>query len=73
MKLKCQTYTRIDNDEISWFLLTSANLSKAAWGTLQKQGNQLMIRNYELGVLILPELFDVSNAFKMTLVKFVIK
>jgi len=49
-----KTYTRIDNDEISWFLLTSANLSKAAWGTLQKQGNQLMIRNYELGVLILP-------------------
>jgi len=40
-------------------LLTSSNLSKAAWGTLQKQGKQLMIRNYELGVLVLPELFDV--------------
>ncbi|ORY28557.1 tyrosyl-DNA phosphodiesterase [Neocallimastix californiae] len=63
-----KTYTRIDNDEISWFLLTSANLSKAAWGTLQKQGNQLMIRNYELGVLILPELFDdkKKNNVKIT-------
>lgn len=39
-----------------WFLLTSANLSKAAWGTLQKNNSQLMIRSYELGVLFLPSL-----------------
>ena len=31
----------------SWFLLTSANLSKAAWGALQKNNSQLMIRSYE--------------------------
>lgn len=31
-----------------WFLLTSANLSKAAWGTLQKNNSQLMIRSYEV-------------------------
>ncbi|KAJ0983236.1 hypothetical protein J5N97_011491 [Dioscorea zingiberensis] len=37
-----------------WFLLTSANLSKAAWGALQKNNSQLMIRSYELGVLFLP-------------------
>jgi len=34
-----------------WFLLTSANLSKAAWGALQKKETQLMIRSYEVGVL----------------------
>ncbi|CAG8540689.1 14308_t:CDS:2 [Funneliformis mosseae] len=45
------------NADIAWFLLTSSNLSKAAWGTLQKKGKQLMIRSYELGVLIFPELF----------------
>ncbi|CAJ1925113.1 unnamed protein product [Sphenostylis stenocarpa] len=41
----------------SWFLLTSANLSKAAWGALQKNNTQLMIRSYELGVLFLPSSF----------------
>lgn len=40
--------------------LHSANLSKAAWGALEKNGTQLMIRSYELGVLFLPSAF-VSN------------
>ena len=30
----------------------SANLSKAAWGALEKQKTQLMIRSYEIGVLL---------------------
>ena len=47
------------NAEIIWLLLTSSNLSKAAWGALQKKGKQLMIRSYELGVLTFPELFQV--------------
>jgi tyrosyl-DNA phosphodiesterase-1 len=48
------------NAEIAWLLLTSSNLSKAAWGALQKKDKQLMIRSYELGILIFPELFQVS-------------
>jgi len=32
----------------------SANLSKAAWGALEKKGVQLKIRSYEIGVLFLP-------------------
>ncbi|GMS96156.1 hypothetical protein PENTCL1PPCAC_18331 [Pristionchus entomophagus] len=36
-----------------WQIVTSANLSKAAWGTLQKNGGQLMIRSFEIGVLIM--------------------
>ncbi|GBB91821.1 hypothetical protein RclHR1_01920025 [Rhizophagus clarus] len=44
--------------EIAWLLLTSSNLSKAAWGALQKKDKQLMIRSYELGILIFPELFQ---------------
>ncbi|KAI3634895.1 hypothetical protein MIR68_007276 [Amoeboaphelidium protococcarum] len=63
-----KTFTRIretdgevgDGDQIQkyrpqWFLLTSANLSKAAWGQLEKNGVQLMIRSYELGVLIVAD------------------
>ena len=34
----------------------SANLSKAAWGSFEKNGTQLMIRSYEIGVLCTPSL-----------------
>ncbi|CAL9121280.1 unnamed protein product [Musa textilis] len=49
-----KTYTRYNGQNLAWFLLTSANLSKAAWGALQKNNSQLMVRSYELGVLFLP-------------------
>ncbi|KAF9588080.1 hypothetical protein IFM89_007321, partial [Coptis chinensis] len=49
-----KTFTRHNGQKVAWFLLTSANLSKAAWGALQKNNSQLMIRSYELGVLFLP-------------------
>ncbi|KAJ3227694.1 tyrosyl-DNA phosphodiesterase 1 [Clydaea vesicula] len=55
-----KTYCRISNtveDRLGWFLLSSCNLSKAAWGELQKQNTQLQIRSFELGVLLYPELF----------------
>jgi len=52
-----KSYTRISPDSkfSSWFLLTSANLSKAAWGVYEKDQTQLMIRSYEVGVLLIPE------------------
>ncbi|XP_069772013.1 tyrosyl-DNA phosphodiesterase 1 isoform X2 [Narcine bancroftii] len=58
-----KTYMRASPDfrELAWFLVTSANLSKAAWGTLEKNGFQLMIRSYELGVLYLPEAFGIGT------------
>uniref|UniRef100_A0A1D1XM86 Tyrosyl-DNA phosphodiesterase 1 n=1 Tax=Anthurium amnicola TaxID=1678845 RepID=A0A1D1XM86_9ARAE len=49
-----KSYTRYSGQNLAWFLLTSANLSKAAWGALQKNNSQLFIRSYELGVLFLP-------------------
>ena len=36
-----------------WLMLTSANLSKAAWGELQKKNEQLMIRHFEIGLLFM--------------------
>lgn len=59
-----KTYTRVNktHSEAQFFLLTSANLSKAAWGALQKQNSQLFIRSYEAGVLFLPK-FVVSSVF----------
>ncbi|KAM4690562.1 tyrosyl-DNA phosphodiesterase 1 [Rhinophrynus dorsalis] len=61
-----KTYMRLSPDfhELMWFLVTSANLSKAAWGSLEKNGTQLMIRSYELGVLFIPSAFGLeSNKF----------
>ena len=59
-----KTYLRLvehDTNDISsstptlptawWYLLTSSNLSRAAWGDYQKKNTQLMIRSYELGVI----------------------
>lgn len=48
-----KSYTRISPDykTIPWFVLTSANLSKAAWGI---DGKGLYIMNYEAGVVFIP-------------------
>ncbi|XP_074398596.1 tyrosyl-DNA phosphodiesterase 1 isoform X2 [Zonotrichia albicollis] len=61
-----KTYMRLSPDfqKIAWFLVTSANLSKAAWGALEKNGSQLMIRSYELGVLFLPSAFLLGIPFQ---------
>ena len=59
-----KTYTRVspDNKKIAWFHLTSANMSKAAWGTRRKTGG-IYIMSYEAGVLFLPK-FVVSIVTK---------
>ncbi|KAL2642241.1 hypothetical protein R1flu_009828 [Riccia fluitans] len=63
-----KTYARYKGQSLAWVLLTSSNLSKAAWGALQKNGTQLMIRSYELGVLFLPSyvLNASGNTFSCT-------
>ncbi|KAI7818364.1 tyrosyl-DNA phosphodiesterase I [Gamsiella multidivaricata] len=58
-----KTFTRVTSkahgDYISWFLLTSANLSKPAWGTMKN--DVFAIQSYELGVLVFPGLFEDLN------------
>lgn len=61
-----KTFTRYSGQKLAWFLLTSANLSKAAWGALQKNNSQLMIRSYELGVLFLPSVGTQGCLFSCT-------
>lgn len=60
-----KSYTRLSpsGKQAAWLLITSANLSKAAWGAFEKNGSQLMIRSYELGVLLLPSKFGDAAAF----------
>lgn len=41
---------------INWALLTSANLSKQAWGERENKNGDVSISSYEIGVLFWPEL-----------------
>ncbi|XP_005105439.2 tyrosyl-DNA phosphodiesterase 1 isoform X2 [Aplysia californica] len=63
-----KSYSRFspDGTEAAWFMVTSANLSKAAWGAYEKQKSQLMIRSYEMGVLFLPQYFGFKNSFPVS-------
>ncbi|CAK7242181.1 MAG: hypothetical protein STHCBS139747_003661 [Sporothrix thermara] len=55
-----KTYVRYSNSAnacyVDWALLTSANLSKQAWGEARSAGGDMRIASYELGVLVWPEL-----------------
>jgi hypothetical protein len=50
-----------DRFELDWFLLTSSNVSQAAWGVLQSGNTSLYIKSYEIGVLFLPELVTTAS------------
>ncbi|KAI8138871.1 tyrosyl-DNA phosphodiesterase I [Fennellomyces sp. T-0311] len=57
-----KTYTRVyGKNNIAWHLLTSANLSRAAWGEFQKKNSQLYIKSYELGIFFSPSVFESSD------------
>jgi hypothetical protein len=48
-----KTFLRYAGQRLAWTLLTSHNLSKAAWGRVQKKGKpdeHFQIDSYELGV-----------------------
>lgn len=62
-----KTYCRWTDKKLFWFMLTSANLSKGAWGKLTKakQNPSLSISNYEAGVLFLPKFVTNTSYFSM--------
>lgn len=66
-----KTFCRIskNSNHIPWICLTSCNMSKAAWGELQKNNSQLLIRHYEVGVLFLSK-SGVSTEEKTTFQEF---
>uniref|UniRef100_A0A1B0DJS2 PBZ-type domain-containing protein n=1 Tax=Phlebotomus papatasi TaxID=29031 RepID=A0A1B0DJS2_PHLPP len=63
-----KTYCRWSDRGLHWFLLTSANLSKAAWGAFNKSSKfepPLRIMNYEAGVLFLPKFVTQTDTFPL--------
>lgn len=61
-----KTYTRIYQDKnnksfVAWHVLTSANMSRAAWGEYQKKRTQIYIKSFELGVFLAPNLWETAG------------
>lgn len=58
-----KTYCRWSEKKLFWFMLTSANLSKAAWGSMGK--GRFYNRNYEAGVIFFPKFVTNTTYFSM--------
>lgn len=59
-----KTYIRFRNgamDQIDWAMVTSANLSRSAWGGLESQEGVISIKNWEAGVVVWPALFALPD------------
>ena len=55
-----KTYIRFADSSkktIDWILVTSANLSKQAWGEAINAAGEVRVCSYEIGVLVWPELY----------------
>jgi len=68
-----KTYGRVTrqdplNPTFDWFILSSANLSKPAWGAMEGKppNSGLRIRSYEAGVMLIPELYGEGTVFVPT-------
>ncbi|KAF5302230.1 hypothetical protein FQA39_LY10269 [Lamprigera yunnana] len=55
-----KTYCRVSpcTTKLAWFLLTSGNMSKSAWGSSVNKKGSSYVRSYEAGVIFLPNFFD---------------
>lgn len=64
-----KTYVRYGNKSdrsIDWAMVTSANLSKQAWGEATNAYGEMQIASYEVGVLVWPALFAQDAAMAAT-------
>ena len=61
-----KTYIRRGEKSIDWALLTSANLSKQAWGEAVNKSGEVRIASWEIGVLVWPELLAENSVMVET-------
>lgn len=63
-----KSYCRYSDRGLYWFILTSANMSRSAWGVLNKNKSlnaTLRINSYEAGVAFFPRLVVGNDRFPM--------
>lgn len=64
-----KTYTRFSDSTktgIDWMLVTSANLSKQAWGEGTNAAGEIRVSSYEIGVMVWPELYGSDTTMVPT-------
>ncbi|KAK3324704.1 tyrosyl-DNA phosphodiesterase-domain-containing protein [Cercophora scortea] len=64
-----KTYIRYADKSIDWTLVTSANLSKQAWGEAASGAGEMRISSYEIGVLLWPSLFAKDAIMRPSFLK----
>lgn len=57
-----KTYIRYGAKSIDWALLTSANISKQAWGEAMNSAGEVRVASWEIGVLVWPALLAEGDA-----------
>lgn len=57
-----KSYCRYSGDGLFWFVLTSANMSKSAWGVTK---GSLNINSYEVGIALFPRVMLGTDYFPM--------
>lgn len=63
-----KTYIRFADEGMNrtdWAMMTSANLSKQAWGEVATAGGEVRICSYEIGVVVWPDLWDEGAGVEM--------
>ncbi|OCK85976.1 tyrosyl-DNA phosphodiesterase 1 [Lepidopterella palustris CBS 459.81] len=68
-----KTYIRFSSsiqDEIDWAMVTSANLSMQAWGSLPNKENEIKVSSWEIGVVVWPGLWkeEAENGEEVSMV-----
>jgi tyrosyl-DNA phosphodiesterase 1 len=61
-----KTYIRNGENGIDWALLSSANLSKQAWGEAMNPAGEYRIASWEIGVLVWPSLLAENAVMRPT-------
>jgi tyrosyl-DNA phosphodiesterase-1 len=63
-----KTYIRFSDaskSRIDWMMLTSANLSKQAWGEMENKKGEVWIQSYETGVFVWPAVYGDGESTGM--------
>lgn len=61
-----KTYARFADGKLFWYILTSANLSKSAWGSFYARNrDRIRISNYEVGVVFFPRFVTNTDYFSL--------
>ncbi|KAI0204875.1 tyrosyl-DNA phosphodiesterase [Astrocystis sublimbata] len=60
-----KTYIRYGEKSIDWAMLTSANISKQAWGEATNKAGEARVASWEIGVLVWPEVLTGDAEAKM--------